>query len=131
MAHSALPYDRLLGIDERLGHAAARPVIVPDTIVIDHGSVFVSDNFRASCRHLGISIQPAHLATGSDKPHIEKMFSSLARCSAQFAAGYTGPQRRTGGAAGVEEQPLWSLPADAGPSRRMAHRLLYRPESQI
>jgi hypothetical protein len=68
MAHSALPYDRLLGIDGRLRHAAARPVIVPDTIVIDHGSVFVSGNFGASCRHLGISIQPAHLATGSDKP---------------------------------------------------------------
>ena len=50
-----LPYDRLLGIDERLRHAA-RPVIVPDTIVIDHGSVFVSANFRSSCRHLGISI---------------------------------------------------------------------------
>ena len=85
MAHSALPYDRLLGIDERLEHAAARPVITPDTIVIDHGSVFVSDNFRASCRHLGISIQPAHLATGSDKPHIEKMFSSLGTLFCQFA----------------------------------------------
>jgi hypothetical protein len=90
MAHSALPYDRLLGIDERLRHAAARPVIVPDTIVIDHGSVFVSDNFRASCRHPGISIQPAHLATGSDKPHIEKMFSSLGTLFCQFAAGYLG-----------------------------------------
>jgi hypothetical protein len=67
MAHSALPYERLLSIDERLRHAAARPVITPDTIVIDHGSVFVSDNFRSSCHHLGISIQPAHLATGSDK----------------------------------------------------------------
>jgi hypothetical protein len=95
MAHSALPYDRLLGIDERLRHAAARPVIVPDTIVIDHGSVFVSDNFRASCRHLGISIQPAHLATGSDKPHIEKMFSSLGRyrtfsMNGSYRSGRTG-----------------------------------------
>ena len=36
MAHSALPYERLLSIDERLEHAAARPVIVPDTIVIDY-----------------------------------------------------------------------------------------------
>jgi putative transposase len=25
MAHSALPYDRLLSLDERLRHAAARP----------------------------------------------------------------------------------------------------------
>ena len=108
MAHSALPYDRLLGIDERLRHAAARPVIMPDTIVIDHGSVFVSGNFRASCRHLGISIQPAHLATGSDKPHIETMFSSLGTLFCQFAAGYLGRSADRRGRR-VEDQPLWSL----------------------
>ena len=108
MAHSALPYDRLLGIDERLRHAAARPVIVPDTIVIDHGSVFVSENFRSSCRHLGISIQPAHLATGSDKPHIEKMFSSLGTLFCQFAAGYLGRSADRRGRH-VDGQPLWSL----------------------
>ena len=108
MAHSALPYERLLGIDERLRHAAARPVIVPDTIVIDHGSVFVSDNFRSSCRHLGISIQPAHLATGSDKPHIEKMFSSLGTLFCQFAAGYLGRSADRRGRH-VDGQPLWSL----------------------
>ncbi|MBO0775387.1 MAG: transposase [Actinobacteria bacterium] len=108
MAHSALPYDRLLGIDERLRHAAARPVIMPDTIVIDHGSVFVSDCFRASCRHLGISIQPAHLATGSDKPHIETMFSSLGTLFCQFAAGYLGRSADRRGRH-VGEQPLWSL----------------------
>ena len=108
MAHSALPYERLLGIDERLRHAAARPVIVPDTIVIDHGSVFVSDNFRSSCRHLGISIQPAHLATGSDKPHIEKMFSTLGTLFCQFAAGYLGRSADRRGRR-VDGQPLWSL----------------------
>jgi hypothetical protein len=36
MAHSVLPYERLLDIDSRLEQAAARPVIVPDTIVIDY-----------------------------------------------------------------------------------------------
>jgi hypothetical protein len=108
MAHSALPYDRLLGIDERLRHAAARPVIVPDTIVIDHGSVFVSDNFRSSCAHLGISIQPAHLATGSDKPHIERMFSSLGTLFCQFAAGYLGRSADRRGR-GTAVQPVWSL----------------------
>ena len=83
-------------------------MIVPDTIVIDHGSVFVSDNFRSSCRHLGISIQPAHLATGSDKPHIEKMFSTLGTLFCQFAAGYLGRSADRRGRH-VEEQPLWSL----------------------
>ncbi len=76
MAHSVMPYDRLLSIDERMEHAAAKPVIVPDTIVIDHGSVFISANFRASCRHLGISIQPAHLASGAEKPQAAYCTSS-------------------------------------------------------
>jgi transposase InsO family protein len=46
---------------------------------IDHGSVFVSDNFRAWCRHLAISIQPAHLATGSDNAICERMIGALRR----------------------------------------------------
>jgi len=42
MSRSVLPHQRLLSIDQRLEHAAARPVIVPETIVCDHGKVFVS-----------------------------------------------------------------------------------------
>jgi putative transposase len=33
MAHSVLPHRRLLEFDQRLQQAAARPVIVPETIV--------------------------------------------------------------------------------------------------
>jgi hypothetical protein len=108
MAHSVLPYDRLLSVDERLEHAAAKPVIIPDTVVIDHGSVFISGNFRASCRHLGITIQPAHLASGAEKAHIERAFGSLGSLFCQFVSGYAGrnPDRR---GRGVEDQPLWSM----------------------
>jgi transposase InsO family protein len=108
MAHSVLPYQRLLSVDARLEQAAARPVIVPDTIVIDHGSVFVSAAFRSACRHLGISIQPAHLGSGSEKGHIERYFGSVASLFCQFAAGYVGrsPDRR---GRHVENQPLWSM----------------------
>jgi hypothetical protein len=108
MAHSVLPYERLLSVDERLEHAAAKPVIVPDTIVIDHGSVFISANFRASCRHLGITIQPAHLASGAEKPHIERYFNSVGSLFSQFVSGYAGrsPDRR---GRHVEGQPLWSM----------------------
>jgi transposase InsO family protein len=108
MAHSVLPYERLLSVDARLEHAAARPVIVPDTIVIDHGSVFVSAAFRSACRHLGISIQPAHLGSGSEKGHIERYFGSVASLFCQFASGYAGrsPDRR---GRHVEDQPLWSM----------------------
>jgi hypothetical protein len=108
MASSVLPWARLCSIDERLTHAAAKPVIVPSTIVCDHGSVYVSRNFRASCRHLGINFQPARKATGSDKPHIERLFGSVASLFTQFVSGYTGsnPDRR---GRMVEGKPLWSM----------------------
>ncbi|MDG4801063.1 Mu transposase C-terminal domain-containing protein [Micromonospora sp. WMMD980] len=108
MSRSVLPHQRLLSIDERLEHAAARPVIVPETIVCDHGKVFVSHNFRASCRFLGINFQPAHKATPTDKPHIERMLASVATGFTQFVAGYTGANAERRGRK-VEDGPLWSL----------------------
>lgn len=110
MAHSALPFERLLDIDARLEHAAARPVIVPDTIVIDHGKVFVSRNFQASCRYLSISLQPCGKATPTDKPHIERTLASCASLFVQFVAGYTGRGVEYRGR-DVESQAAWSLPA--------------------
>jgi Mu transposase, C-terminal len=107
MQYSVLPHRRLLDIDARVEHAAARPVIVPDTIVCDHGNVFISHNFRASCRFLGISYQPTHEASGFEKPHIERMFSSVGTLFAQFVAGYTGPNAERRGYK-VHDRPLWS-----------------------
>ena len=108
MSASALPHRRLSDLDARLEAAAARPVIIPDTIVIDHGKVFVSRNFRASCAFLGISLQPARKATGTGKPHIERTLGSVASLFAQFAAGYTGrsPEFRGRGAG---QRAVWSL----------------------
>ncbi|HEX5298476.1 MAG TPA: transposase family protein [Streptosporangiaceae bacterium] len=63
MARSVLPHRQMLELDQRLAHAAARPVIVPETIVCDHGKAFISQNFRSSCRTLGITFQPAHPRT--------------------------------------------------------------------
>jgi hypothetical protein len=88
--------------------AAARPVIIPDTIVMDHGKVFMSRNFRASCAWLGISLQPARKATGTDKPHIERTLGSVATLFAQFVAGYTGRSPEYRGC-GDGQQAAWSL----------------------
>lgn len=108
MAHSVLPYERLLDIDSRLEQAAARPVIVPSTVVIDHGAAFISAGFRSACRHLGISVQPAHLGSGNEKGHVERFLGSAASLFCQFASGYAGrsPDRR---GRHVEDQPLWSV----------------------
>jgi hypothetical protein len=109
MAESALPFRRLLGIDERLRHAAARPVIIPSTIVVDHGKVFVSVSFMASCEFLGINVQPARKATGTDKPHIERTLGSVASLFAQYVAGYTGRSPEYRGRR-AEDAAVWPLP---------------------
>ena len=108
MSASALPHRRLSDIDARLEAAAARPVIIPDTIVADHGKVFMSRNFRASCAWLGISLQPARKATGTDKPHIERTLGSVATLFAQFVAGYTGRSPEYRGR-GEGQRAVWSL----------------------
>jgi hypothetical protein len=70
MSRSVLPHRRLLTLDERLEHAAARPVIVPEMIVCDHGKAFISRNFRASCRFLEIDFQPTHKGSPFEKGQI-------------------------------------------------------------
>ncbi|MFJ1834462.1 TnsA-like heteromeric transposase endonuclease subunit [Streptomyces sp. NPDC088175] len=109
MSRSVLPYRRLLDIDERLEHAAARPVIVPEMIVCDHGMVFISRNFKASCRFLKIDFQPTHKASPFQKGHVEKMLDSVGIAFAQFVAGYTGRSTDHRGR-NLDKRPLWSLP---------------------
>ncbi|HCU51071.1 MAG TPA: integrase [Micromonosporaceae bacterium] len=109
MSHSALPYRRLLDLDARLEHAAARPVIVPETIVVDHAKVFISRNFRASCNFLGTNLQPCHEATPTDKPHIEKMMFSVGSLFAQYVKGYVGSSVERRGH-NIDTQAVWSLP---------------------
>jgi hypothetical protein len=109
MSASALPFRRMFSIDERLEHAAARPVIIPQVIVVDHGKVFVSESFKASCAFLGISFQPARKATGTDKPHIERMLGSVATMFAQYVSGYAGRSAEYRGR-GTEGKAVWSLP---------------------
>ncbi|MEU7004343.1 integrase [Nonomuraea sp. NPDC046570] len=106
MARSVLPHQRLLELDQRLAHAAARPVIVPETIVCDQGKAFMSATFRTACRMLGISLQPAHPKTPTDKPHIERTLHSVSTLFAQFVSGYVG---RSAEHRGVEDEPLWSM----------------------
>jgi hypothetical protein len=108
MSRSVLPHRRLLELDARLEHAATKPVIVPETIVCDHGKAFISHNFRASCRFLGINFQPTHEATPTDKPHIERTLGSIGTLFAQFVAGYTGSSVDRRGR-NVADEPLWSM----------------------
>ncbi len=71
--------------------AASGPAIVPDTIVIDHGKIFVSEHLTSVCQRMGISIQPARLRTGRDKGPVERFFRTIREDLLQALPGYKGP----------------------------------------
>jgi hypothetical protein len=105
---SRIPYKRLATVDERIELAAAKPVIIPDTVVIDHGRVFLSEVFLRAAGTLGISVQPAHQLTPTDKATIERTFGSINTLFCQHVAGYTGRDVTRRGADPAGDN-LWSL----------------------
>ena len=109
MAASALPYRSMKSIDERLEGAAAKPVIVPETIVCDHGKAYLSNTFKSACRSQGISLQPAHPDTPTDKPVIERTLQSIGTLFAQYVTGYLGSSVERRGK-NAEHQAVFSLP---------------------
>ncbi|MEV6231816.1 Mu transposase C-terminal domain-containing protein [Saccharopolyspora shandongensis] len=76
---------------EQRGSGAAGPAVVPETIVVDHGKVYVSEHVTSVCRRMGISIQPARLRTGRDKGPVERFFRTLREDLLQALPGYKGP----------------------------------------
>jgi hypothetical protein len=105
---STLPFEELLEVDARFAHAAARPVIIPDLIVIDHGTVFAGRTFFDACEYLGISVRTARKRTGQDKATVERTFGSVKSMFSQHMNTYTGNDpvrvRRT-----VDGERLWTL----------------------
>jgi transposase InsO family protein len=108
LTRSVLPVQSLTSIDARLEHAAARPVIVPETIVCDHGKAYLSAAFRSACRSLGISLAPAHPGTPTDKPVIERTLGSVSTLFAQYVAGYVGRSTEHRGT-NAEQAAVWSM----------------------
>ena len=108
MARSALPHARLVSLDARLEQAAARPVIVPETIACDRGKVFLSDTFLSACQTLGISVQPARSLTPTDKAIVERTFCSINTLFCQHLVGYTGSNVTRRGT-DPEDGAAWAL----------------------
>ncbi|MFE7986650.1 hypothetical protein ACFUZA_31455 [Streptomyces cellulosae] len=91
LAHTQLPQcQRLLALDERLEGAAARPVVVPETIIVDRGKVYVSAAFTAACETLGISVQPTPHYAPAAKGIVERTFGTINALLCQHLPGYTG-----------------------------------------
>ncbi len=107
MSASRLPHARLVEIDARMELAAARPVIVPDTIVIDGGKVFVSETFTRACDRLGVSIHRARPRTPTDKAIVEATFGAINTLFCQHVASYTGSNTTL---RGTDATGAWTLP---------------------
>jgi transposase InsO family protein len=71
--------------------AAGIPIVRPETVVIDHGKVFLSDTFAAACQTLGISVQYARPLTPTDKAYVERLFRTIRESFLENLPGYKGP----------------------------------------
>lgn len=107
-AHSVIPHERLLSIDERFANAAAKPVIIPETINCDRGKVYLSETFLRACTALGISVQPARPYTSTDKAIVERTFLSINTLFCQHVAGYTGRDTTRRGP-DVAKKAIWTV----------------------
>ncbi|MGH3631807.1 MAG: Mu transposase C-terminal domain-containing protein, partial [Sciscionella sp.] len=108
MTASRLPYRSLEEIDARMHGAAAKPVIVPESIGTDRGKVYLSETFLRACERLGISLQPSRPRTSSDNAVIERTFESINTLFCQYVRGYVGRDPAHRGR-GLDVGGLWSL----------------------
>ena len=88
-----MPREILIDPDQfdRTGKAAASPALNPESIVIDHGKIYISEHVCSVCQRLGISIQPARVRVGRDKGPLERFFRTVREGLLQFLPGYKGP----------------------------------------
>jgi transposase InsO family protein len=76
---------------------SAGPVCAPETLVVDHGKVFLSAHVIGVCTRMGISMQPAQLHKPTDKPTVERFFRTLREGLIQHLPAYKGPDLHSRG----------------------------------
>jgi transposase InsO family protein len=66
------------------------PGVAAETLVVDHGKIYLSEHVLAVCERLGISIQPARPLTPTDKAACERFFRTLREGLLVALPGYKG-----------------------------------------
>lgn len=74
------------------------PAVAPETIVIDHGQIYVSEHLTSVCKRMGISIQPAQPMVPRQKGPVERFFRTIREDLLQALPGYKGPDVHSRGA---------------------------------
>ena len=80
------------------GRAGALAGAAAETVVVDHGKIYLSEHLMAVCERLGISVQPARPLTPTDKAAIERFFRTLSEGLLAALPGYKGPDVYSRGA---------------------------------
>lgn len=83
-----------------------RPACMPEAIVIDRGSQYMSAHVLGACARLGITVQPAIPNKPTDKPTVERFFRTLREGLLQHLPAYKGPDVYSRGAA-VEDEAFY------------------------
>lgn len=84
------------------------PPTMPQCLVTDHGSAYVSEHVTSACARLGISIQPARVYTPTDKGPVERFFRTLDSLL-QELPGYKGADVASRGQ-DPESEAVYTLP---------------------
>lgn len=69
-----------------------------ESIVTDHGRIYISEHVESVCARLGVSIQPARVYTPTDKAVCERFFRTLRESLLIALPGYKGPDIHSRGA---------------------------------
>lgn len=86
---------------------AATPAVVPETLVVDHGKIYVGEHLTSACRQMGISIQPGRVRIGHDKGPVERFFRTIREGFLQELLGYKGPDLYSRGIAPEQDAVLF------------------------
>jgi len=80
------------------GSGSGLPGVAAETVVVDHGKIYLSRHLLAVCERLAISVQPARPLTPTDKAAVERFFRTLGEGLLAALPGYKGPDIHSRGA---------------------------------
>ncbi len=87
---------------------ALLPAVAAETIVYDHGQIYLSHHVESVCARFGVSLQPARPRTPTDKSPLERWFRTLADGLLAALPGYKGADVHSRGK-DVEDQAFFFL----------------------
>lgn len=91
--HHGLPAQVILDA-AKLVDASGRPLlpsVAAETVIVDHGKIYLSEHLLSVCERLGISVQPARVYQATDKAALERFFRTLGEQLLVALPGYKGP----------------------------------------